>query len=304
MVGVIEPSMIKISRCHANKYPSCICVCFSHRRTLGIHNMHPSTCFTPRIPYDILVSIIDELALRGQLKDLRACSQACHMLLHPCRVNLFSAVTVGVNVRRFAALLNQNSTIQVYIRNLTYQPAILSEDIANALLLLNNIETLSLQGYMTSSWGSLTPQTQHALIHLFSSPSVTRILVYGFADVPAILLSSCSNLKHLDLHSPANFTSEASNTPFLAPPKLISLDISKVRRPAVESLLNERRVDGLPILDLSGHRSLTVRLMQGPGDEKHLEQILRSASKLQHLGFTGIFITFMHSLNSDQRVPR
>ena len=56
--------------------------------------MDRRTLSTPRIPYDVLISIIDALASEKRVEELRAFSQACHMLLHPCRAHLFSAVTI------------------------------------------------------------------------------------------------------------------------------------------------------------------------------------------------------------------
>lgn len=257
--------------------------------------------FNTRIPHDILISIIDELAFQGCFESLRACSRTCRMLLHQCYTHLFSTITIiHNNATQFAALLHQNPKIQGYVRELYYEPSISSEVLAKAFLLLSSVKTLSLQGRcgasatLCSKWCSLPPHMQHALGHLFGSPSVTHIRIYHFTNVPAILLSSCSNLRHLDINRSTSFTSKACNTPLLAPPKPLSLNIAKALGPAMKKLLIGRRADGLPMLDLSSLQSLTttIRMMHESADDRHLGQILRSTPKLEHLDITGIVVLF------------
>ena len=251
-----------------------------------------------RVPYDIFIPIIEVLASQHCYDTLRACSQASHMLLHPCRVHLFSTIHIDNNAHRFAALLAGNSTISNYVQNLTYQPTILSEDIANALLLLNNIRNFVLSHcdfHYPRGWDSLTPHIQHALIHIFSSPSITRISISQSSHFPAILLSSCSNLKHLVIRREASFTAQMCDAILDArgPPKLLSLDISRATMPTVEEWhpVDKTRADGLPLLDLSGLQTLAFRM---EGMRKILlEKILGACLNLKHLSVSGIISTII-----------
>ena len=261
----------------------------------------PST----RIPYDIFIPVLEELASQRCYEALRACSQTCLMLLHPCRVHLFSTINIDNNAHQFAALLAANSTIPNYIRNLTYQPSILSEDIANALLLLNNIRTFRCDFHYPWGWDSLPPHIQHALIHIFSSPSITRISISQSSHFPAILLSSCSNLKHLVIRPKASFTSEMCNTILEPhePPKLLTLDISRATMPTIEEWhpAAKTRADGLPLLDLSGLQSLAFRM---EGMRKiFLEKILGACHKLERLSVSGTIIAIIPPHNILIRMP-
>lgn len=252
--------------------------------------MNPSPA---RLPYDIFVSIIDELASQGCYRSLRACSQTCRMLLHPCRVHLFSTMKIDKNAHQFAALLNGNSTIPHYIRYLTYQPSVLTADIANALLLLNKIQTFVLYDFhYPQGWDSLTPHIRHALIRLFSSPSITRISIYQSSHFPAVLLSSCSNLKHLILRRQVSFTFPMCDTILDGhePPKLLSLDLSGATIPAVGEWhpFGQTRADGPPPLDLSHLQSLSFRM---EGVRKiFLENVLGACLKLERLSVSGMNI--------------
>lgn len=257
-----------------------------------------------RLPYDIFILIIRELASQCCYEDLRACSQTCRMLLHPCRVHLFSSISIGNNARQFATLLNGNSAIPNYVQNLTYQPTILSEDIANALLLLNNIRSFVLCG-SHYAWDSLTPHIQHALINLFSSSSVTRISICQLSHFPAILLSSSSNLKHLVIRRETSFISEMCDTTLYVhgPPKLLSLDISRATIPTVDEWhpVGKSRADGLPLLDLSALQSLAFR-MEGMR-KTFLENILGTCLKLERLSVSGIIYYHSECVPSSMNVP-
>lgn len=250
------------------------------------------------LPYDIFTRIIDQLASQGDYADLRSCSQTCRILIHPCRFPLFFSVVIRDNALRFAELLKRNPTIANYIRELTYHTRDLSEDIANAFLLLNNIETLVLHAHDAYGdvykWPLLTPHLQRALIHLFNSPSITCLHIDLFEDLPAILLSSCSKLKYLKMTHCDSFSSEACDTIIGVPPKLLSLHVANLRDyNAMEGLFAISRPDGLPILDLSGLRSLVIdiKVMK---DEIALGHILGLIDGLETLKCRGIYVT-MHS---------
>lgn len=252
------------------------------------------------LPYDIFTRIVDQLASQGNYEeDLRSCSQTCRMLVHPCRVHLFSAIVIKDNAHHFADLLKRNPTIANYIRELTYHTRVLSEDIANAFLLLNNIETLVLRAHDAYSdvckWTLLTPHLQRALIHLFNSPSLTCVHIDLFEDLPAILLSSCSNLRHLKLTYCDSFSPKACDTAIRVPPKLLSLHVTNRKTcNAMEGLRTITRPDGLPILDLSCLQSLLIdiKVMK---DEIALGHMLRSMDKLEVLKCRGIALPCIHN---------
>lgn len=247
------------------------------------------------LPYDILTRIIDQLASQGNYEDLRSCSQTCQMLVHPCRVHLFSTVIVTDNAYRFADLLKRNPTIANYIQNLTYHyRRVLSEDVA---LLLSNVKTLVLRAQGACEWALLSPHSQHALIHLFSSPSLTCLHIDRFEGLPAILLSICSNLKQLKISSCHSFSPEACSTVAGAPPKLLSFHVTNHKNyNAIEELCTIRRPDSLPILNLSGLRSLVVDI-KTIKDEIVLGDTLRLIDNLRTLKCTHcVAISFMISL--------
>ena len=244
--------------------------------------------FNTRIPYDVLVSVIDELASQRYTAELRACSQTCRMLVHPCYTHLFSTISIHQNASQFAALLHRNPKIQHYVRNLSYYPEDTSEAIANAFLMLDNVETLFManryNSYRIREWSSLPLHIQHALLHLCNSPSVTNIRMERFINLPSILLSNCSNLKHLHVVCPTGFTFQVCDT-MRPPPKLLSLDVSLYETMPIElEWIYERQTNGLPTLDLSILESLSFPVFRS-WKEGYLpvERILRSSPKLKNL---------------------
>ena len=152
----------------------------------------------PRIPYDILTYVIDQLASEDSYDELGACSQTCRMLLHPCRVHIFSDVFIDEDsAPEFVALLKNNSTIAQYVQELTSYHLDYSldesEDLANTFLLLNNVKKLNFIDN-NGSWEGLPPYIQHAFAHLLSSPSMTSVSICYVRDFPVALLSSCSTI--------------------------------------------------------------------------------------------------------------
>lgn len=242
-------------------------------------------------PYDILTLVIDQLGSEHCYDELKACSQACRMLRHPCCIHIFSSVSIDKNAPRFAALLKENSGISKYVQELTYRPYIISEDLANAFLLLNNIRTLHIYG-QDCNWRLLPPHIRHALTHLFSSPLMDRLYVHQVDEMPATLLSSCSTLKHLGLSECRVYPAEASDNILGAPCQLISLDLSNDfisdSDTVMEELPKMKRANGLPILDLSSLRSLMVNIYDD-WQEKYFGNILCLAPKLDYLQCKGIY---------------
>ena len=243
-----------------------------------------------RISYDILNLIIDQLGSELRYNELKACSQTCQMLLHPCRVYLFSTIILYYSnyTAQFAALLEKNPTIAEYVQELRYSfSTIVNEDLANAFLRLKNLHTLKLYGQRPSDWNTLlSPRMQYSLTQLLRSPSLRSLSVYSFY-LPASILSSCSTIKHLTL-SRSHMFPEACDQILTAPPQLLSLDLSDCVSGAMKGVYNMRRASGLPILDLSNIRSLSISICGRIQLEDHLENILHSTPKLNSLDFPGI----------------
>ena len=242
-----------------------------------------------RISYDILTLVFNQLASEPSDGSLSACSQTCQMLLHPCRVHLFSAIGIREsNALKFVALLKDNPTIQKYIQELdyvTYFPPFTSEDLANTFLLLNNVKTLNCSG--NDDFGVvLPPHTQHAFAHLLSCPSMRSFSICNILDFPAALLSSCSTLKHLAVIG-CEISLEACSTSFSAPPQLLSLDLSdnNLGKP-MKHLIEMKGASGLPMLDFSHLRSL-ILAVEGNQQETNLENILRLTPELDYLEISG-----------------
>jgi hypothetical protein len=246
------------------------------------------------LPYDILTYVIDQLASEGSYDELRACSQTCQMLLHPCRVHIFSDVVVyRYNAPKFVALLKNNSTIAQYIQELTSNDLDYSsdggEDLANTFLLLNNVKKLDFNSDVYSgSWKELPPYIQHAFTHLLSSPSMSSFSIYHVSDFPATLLSSCSTLKHLSISACHLVSSNACDNIPGAPPQLLSLSLS-LSLSQSHDLTKMKRTSGIPMFDFSSLRSLHAAVTN-KGEEKNFEDILRLTPKLDDLKCSGIIV--------------
>ena len=264
-----------------------------------------------RIPYDILTLIIDQLASERNYNGLRTCSQTCRILLHPCRVHLFSDVAIDShNTRKFATLLKKNSTILKYIHKLTirfnYRDITTADygDLANAFLLLNDVKIFNIiAGRYYCNWERLPPNLKHAFVHLLRSPSLSTLFLDRITNFPVFLLSSCSTLKHLAMTDCYAFSSKACDQLDIhgAPPQLLSLNLSDnsllVAGTAMEDLPKMKRASGLPVLDLSSLRSLVVRV-DCSRKEKDFEHLLRLSPKLDYLEWSGIYSSHYASIIS------
>ena len=255
-----------------------------------------------RIPYDIFTLIFDKLASEASEPShisLSACSQTCRLLLHPCRVHLFSVVEIHkYNASTFVALLKRNSTIPKYIQELNYRSHSqlpMSQDVADVILLLNNVKTLNCADY---DWKLLPPSTQHAFNHLLSSPSMSTFSIHDVLNFPLALLANCPTLKHWVIIN-CVFSTEACDNILGAPPQLLSLELSNNYSsgsgPLLESLPELKRANGLPLIDFSSLRSLTVSVHDS-WEEERLGNFLRLTPKLDYLTCSGIHCAFISLL--------
>ena len=248
-----------------------------------------------QIPYDIFTNIIDQLASEHCYTELSKLSQTCHILLQPCRLHLFSSIYLGSHRScRLTALITRDSAIQGYVTKLSYLTSNITEDLANALLLLNNVKSFDLRGEGRDpvKWTYLPEHIQRALMHLFCSPSIIHFSIYNFISFPTILLSTCSNLESLKMIHCRSFSPELCDTTLHTPPRLLSLDISRLDYDPLQALLDmKRQPDGLSILDLSCLESLFITVFNG----QLFEEILRSTTKLHRLECQGISYHYLTS---------
>ncbi|KAF8156843.1 hypothetical protein B0H34DRAFT_475261 [Crassisporium funariophilum] len=263
------------------------------------HIPHPVQSTIEKLPYDILETIIQELAEESgeesrEKETLSACSLTCRAFVHPCRTHLFSSLDFNMPPRWHSPhLILQNPSLAAHCRTLVFKlgPSQESEDIIAGLLQLNRIRSLTLDGRSRHGWNALSPGMQQALIHLFGLPSLTKVTIdldgiTGDGFLPALLLSSCRNLVDLYLNG---FLSPFTSASFLAnlgpPPRPLSLSTRNLDR-VLKSLLGIRPSETVPIIDLSHVRRLDVEC-DTDGDYKILESILLVARKLEFFDCEG-----------------
>ncbi|KAF8156824.1 hypothetical protein B0H34DRAFT_798192 [Crassisporium funariophilum] len=257
----------------------------------------PTQSMIEMLPYDILETIIQKLAedsedKRINNKALSVASLTCRAFLHHCRTHLFSSIKTIK--RRFYIperndydphALIQNPSLAAYCQTLVLHldPRLETGDMAEALLQLKKIHSFDLCGHSSRGWNTFSPRMQQAFIHLFGLPSLTKVVISlaGMPGLPVILLSSCRNLVDLSLTDPSTALTSASWFADLGPPpRLISLKLWGLG-PAMTSLLDIRRSETVPIIDISHIRSLLVDFDED--GHKTLERILLLARRLESL---------------------
>ncbi|KAF8156885.1 hypothetical protein B0H34DRAFT_476957 [Crassisporium funariophilum] len=259
------------------------------------HIPHPTQSTIEKLPYDILETIIQELAEESgkeskEKETLSACSLTCRAFVHPCRTHLFSSIDFSTySPGHSPHLILQKPSLAAHCRTLVFRlgPSQESEDTAAALLQLKRIRSFTLDGRSPHGWNALSPAMQQAFIHLFGLPSLTNVTI-GLDGIPldeglpAILLSSCRNLVDLNLDGfRTAFTSACCLANLGPPPRPLSLS-SRYLDPVMKSLLDIRRSETVPIIDLSHVRRLTVEC-DNDGEYKIFEKILLMARTLEFL---------------------
>ncbi|KJA21707.1 hypothetical protein HYPSUDRAFT_67629 [Hypholoma sublateritium FD-334 SS-4] len=201
------------------------------------------------LPYDIMKSIADQIALEVQVGErtdarptLQALSLTCKHMVPVCRRHLFSSIQLSSyssnpNCKKLLILLRENLEIASYVRKLTYCVKMLADEHEDGVLevLLRHstfLHSISLLANANSpdAWNAQPEPTKTLLISLIQLRTITHLHFRSFHGFfPYNQLSFCSGLRSLELQ-------------YMAP--LLLGDISPVnvtaspQIPALQSLIN------------------------------------------------------------------
>ncbi|KAF8156819.1 hypothetical protein B0H34DRAFT_808201 [Crassisporium funariophilum] len=230
---------------------------------------------------DILEIIIQQLAedigddKRINKEGLSACSLTCRAFLHLCRAHLFSEIVFarfGAGIGDNSHALLQNPSLAAHCQSLVLHldPRLETGDMAEVLLQLKRLRSFTLCGHPLHGWNTFGPRMQ----------GIPRN-----DGLPANLLSSCRNLEYLYLDSFGTiFTSASCLADLGPPPRLLFLSVRSLD-PTVTSLLDIKRSETVPIIDISHLRRLNVKQCDTNKDCKILEKIILVVRKLECLDF-------------------
>ena len=169
------------------------------------------------LPYDILRSIADQLALdmhtlrlnpRIARNTLRALSQTCKLMVPACRRHLFSSIHFDTSTRtrpnfeKLLVLLLKNIEIVSYIQTLYYYVNNVSDDHVDGILevfLEHSTFLRSINLYAPGYWNAQPLLTRDLLERLIALPTITHLRATGFEGYfPYNRLSLCSGLHTVD----------------------------------------------------------------------------------------------------------
>ncbi len=195
-------------------------------------------CHFQALPYDILATFADQLALDrdsevaekklASIAALRALSQTCKPMVPMCRRHLFSSLVLSgpekAKYQNLMKLLQEKPDIASYVRELQYRltsrPSEYEDGILEALLrhstlagISSPLRRISLASfsYPKIGWSSQTATTRHLLISLIQLPTITELLFSGVKEFPVNELAPCGSLRHLQLHDMLDFALDVGN---------------------------------------------------------------------------------------------
>ena len=197
---------------------------FPQHRLLSLAFVVPSALFDIMndpgsiLPYDILTSIADHIALEAQAGErttrttLDALSQTCKRMVPVCRRHLFSSIQLSSyesdpNRKELLPLLRENREILSYVRRLSYCVKTLILDYENGILelLLKDATSLRSINLLTrasnaDAWNAQPDITKSLLISLIQLPTTTHLRFRSFHGFfPYDQLSLCRGLQSLEL---------------------------------------------------------------------------------------------------------
>ena len=156
--------------------------------------------------------------------------------------------------------------------------------------LLDNVKTFlfACGAFSINKWPWLIPCIQRVLIHLFNSPSVSKIRLKHFMGLPSIFLSDYSNLKHFEYYWWFHVYVWGLRH-LCPPPKILS---HPMVREWIYNKQTKKQTNGLPKLDLSIPESLSIFISYFT-EEGYLPvgHILRLSPKPKYLRYVSIIDT-------------
>ncbi|EDR03617.1 uncharacterized protein LACBIDRAFT_306978 [Laccaria bicolor S238N-H82] len=253
-------------------------------------------------PLEIIAEIID--ALQDDIAALEACSQTCSLLLPLCRKYIFRSIHISARsypqrsrprlIKLFGILLKNNPGISDLVRNFVFRmcsPDLEDDEVPWVLGRLHHLQSfeLGIGDPTTIEWNALRQPLRDVLLRLIQLPSLSRLRISYIYDFPITVFFPCMNLADLTLTCITKPTmavryEEDISAPEAAP-QLQSFAFRRDRGSYTMYLLNARRPNGVPVLDFSKVRTLTVEADREQ-DLVAIHALIRATKQLETLKYT------------------
>ena len=274
------------------------------------------------LPYDILATIADQLALdcevpekqAGSITALRALSQTCKLMVPVCRRQLFSSILLrGNDITRYQNLMKlfqEKCEIASYVKELRYcltsRTRQYEDGILEALLRYSKLSgrssalrriSFTASSHTGIEWSMQTRSLKRLLITLIQLPTITDLHLGGIQDFPVNELLLCRSLRHLKLYKILDFSLDV-DIPIPADcrsPTPLSLDVSMTSYSGLAIVMDPELGPNSvgPIVDFSLLQEVIFTVYDPPGVVQICE-LLKMAWKLERLSIRGKSISCIY----------
>ncbi|KDR66306.1 hypothetical protein GALMADRAFT_232647 [Galerina marginata CBS 339.88] len=256
----------------------------------------------PTLPFDIIESILDQLAYDDDTQTLHACSLLNEDTLHLCRSHLFRTFDMRArgasgeesSLITFYGLLSVSPHLVPYVRvvhilDLNSKHWVLNHPILPRFLqLLTDLEIFGLHVMKPVTWKVLDPALLSWMTELAARPTLVGLHLTGVEDVSLAFLNSCRFLKSLNLDTSSLEPRTSLNDEEEQAEKRKSTGLSDGDRISLESItfancqlflarLNDYMGTTQPFLDFSRLRDININFTPSAFDVTW--KIIRSARK-------------------------
>ncbi|CAA7265411.1 unnamed protein product [Cyclocybe aegerita] len=253
------------------------------------------------LPLEILETVINLHAEEGDTETVKAWALTSRALLPSCRSHIFSTIKLLPDpshpywtedtivhiqlplLRKFTRVIESNPDLAFYVRTLHFCVRRIdyhNELLARILQRLTHVKKLVLSSRIRTrvdprlNWRDLSKELQRGLQSIIQSLSLVDLHLSAIFNLPAIILASSKNLRHLSLHY-TDFVEVPIYPEVEAPGTLLltSLTISNLSARGVRDLIKITFGD-IPLVDLSRLSTFIVR-------QSHLQEVTVAAEVLQ-----------------------
>ena len=225
-------------------------------------------------PLEVIEEIID--SLRDDSAALKACSQTCLFLLPLCRKYIFQSVILRPRsqeaklrglpryVTSFGNLLDSNSQIAGYVRNLMYKMETADFEDESVPRILDKLEiqhfALGGAGGQYVDWSILRPDLRKSLSRIIHS--ATHLDIFRIEALPINIFTPCINLIDLRLALIDGVMYGYEHEYFVPDTalQLQSFTSGVFCGEYTASLIDARRSEDVPVLDFSNLRVLDISI--------------------------------------------